>query len=154
MATNHTTNYQLCQWEATDKVLRTDFNQDNQKIDAALAALEQGKGNCLVVSGSYTGTGEYGAGHPNQLTFDFVPLVIFLDISRRHSYNSIPEHYILHRACTSFVAPGTTNGSNTLTWTETSVSWYYTSTDEDGPQRQFNQNGVTYHYLALGTKEG
>lgn len=39
MATNHTTNYQLCQWEATDKVLRTDFNQDNQKIDAALAGL-------------------------------------------------------------------------------------------------------------------
>ena len=39
MATNHTTNYQLCQWEATDKVLRTDFNEDNQKIDAALASL-------------------------------------------------------------------------------------------------------------------
>ena len=38
MATNHTTNYQLCQWEATDKVLRTDFNADNQKIDAALKA--------------------------------------------------------------------------------------------------------------------
>ena len=40
MATNHTTNYQLCQWEATDKVLRTDFNEDNAKIDAALAGLE------------------------------------------------------------------------------------------------------------------
>ena len=39
MATNHTTNYQLCQWEATDKVLRTDFNEDNAKIDAALSAL-------------------------------------------------------------------------------------------------------------------
>ena len=38
MSTNHTTNYDLCQWEATDQVLRTDFNQDNAKIDAALAA--------------------------------------------------------------------------------------------------------------------
>ena len=38
MATNHTTNYQLNQWEATDQVLRTDFNQDNQKIDGALKA--------------------------------------------------------------------------------------------------------------------
>ena len=38
MATNHTTNYQLNQWEATDQVLRTDFNQDNAKLDAALAA--------------------------------------------------------------------------------------------------------------------
>ena len=38
MSTNHTANYDLCQWEATDQVLRTDFNQDNAKIDAALAA--------------------------------------------------------------------------------------------------------------------
>ena len=31
MSTNHTTNYDLCQWEATDQVLRTDFNQDNAR---------------------------------------------------------------------------------------------------------------------------
>lgn len=37
MATNYTTNYQLNQWEPTDQVLRTDFNADNAKIDAALA---------------------------------------------------------------------------------------------------------------------
>lgn len=37
MSTNHTPNYNLCQWEATDQVLRSDFNQDNDKIDAALA---------------------------------------------------------------------------------------------------------------------
>lgn len=36
MASNCTENYGLCQWEATDAVLRTDFNEDNQKIDAAL----------------------------------------------------------------------------------------------------------------------
>ena len=36
MSNNHTTNYNLNQWEATDKVLRTDFNEDNAKIDAAL----------------------------------------------------------------------------------------------------------------------
>lgn len=36
MASNHTENFGLCQWEATDQVLRTEFNEDNQKIDAAL----------------------------------------------------------------------------------------------------------------------
>lgn len=36
MASNHTQHYGLCQWEATDAVLRTDFNEDNTKIDAAL----------------------------------------------------------------------------------------------------------------------
>ena len=39
MATNQTTNYQLNQWEPTDQVLRTDFNADNAKLDAALNAL-------------------------------------------------------------------------------------------------------------------
>ena len=36
MSTNHTPNFNLSQWEETDKVLRTDFNADNAKIDAAL----------------------------------------------------------------------------------------------------------------------
>lgn len=33
---NKTTNYQLSQWDPDDKVLRTDFNTDNARIDAAL----------------------------------------------------------------------------------------------------------------------
>ena len=35
---NRTTNYNLCQFEASDQVQRTDFNEDNAKIDAAIAA--------------------------------------------------------------------------------------------------------------------
>ena len=38
MASGQTANYQLNQWEAEDKVLRTEFNADNAKLDAALAA--------------------------------------------------------------------------------------------------------------------
>lgn len=36
MPSNFTTNFNLSQWEADDKVLRADFNADNAKIDAAL----------------------------------------------------------------------------------------------------------------------
>ena len=36
MAANQTANYDLNQWEPTDQVLRTDFNADNAKLDAAL----------------------------------------------------------------------------------------------------------------------
>lgn len=43
MATNHTEHYGLSQWEATDAVLRTDFNEDNAKIDAELARLQREK---------------------------------------------------------------------------------------------------------------
>ena len=40
MASKYTTNYNLCQWEPSDKVLRTEFNADNAKIDAAIAAVD------------------------------------------------------------------------------------------------------------------
>ena len=43
MASNYTENYGLCQWEATDQVLREEFNQDNTKVDAALSNLEEKK---------------------------------------------------------------------------------------------------------------
>ena len=32
-----TSNYQLNQWEKTDRILMEDFNEDNRKIDEALA---------------------------------------------------------------------------------------------------------------------
>ena len=43
MASNYTEKYKLCQWEETDAVLRTDFNEDNAKIEAALATLAEDK---------------------------------------------------------------------------------------------------------------
>ena len=36
-----TSNYQLNQWEGTDRILRTDFNADNAKIDAAITELRE-----------------------------------------------------------------------------------------------------------------
>ena len=39
MASNYTEHYDLCQWEPTDQVLRTDFNADNAKVDTALKSL-------------------------------------------------------------------------------------------------------------------
>ena len=38
MASNQTERYGLSQWEKSDKVLMEDFNADNAKLDAALAA--------------------------------------------------------------------------------------------------------------------
>ena len=50
-----TQNYGLHQWEAGDNFLRTDFNEDNAKIDAALA------GTLKIVTGQYEGTYAGGA---------------------------------------------------------------------------------------------
>ena len=65
---NHTQNYQLSQWEATDKVQRTDFNADNAKIDAAISKC----GNCRVRVSTYIGDGEQTRTH----TFDRTPVLI------------------------------------------------------------------------------
>ncbi|MEY8404571.1 hypothetical protein AALA54_14775 [Oscillospiraceae bacterium 44-34] len=51
---NRTQNYNLCQWEAADKVQRTDFNEDNRKIEAAILAAR--KAPCCVY-GTYVGNG-------------------------------------------------------------------------------------------------
>lgn len=84
-----TSHFQLNQYEASDRILHGDFNSDNQKIDAALAAA----GNCRVAAGSYTGTGTYGQNNPCSLTFDFKPLLVFLDTGVMDPYNSIPVLY-------------------------------------------------------------
>ena len=87
MASNYTTNYQLNQWEAGDQVLRTEFNQDNQKIDtalaglagqneeleAALAAAVAGAGNCQMELFTYTGTGAKGTSTPTTVQFSHLP---------------------------------------------------------------------------------
>ena len=36
---NYTENYQLNQWEQTDRVLMEDFNADNQRLDSALSTV-------------------------------------------------------------------------------------------------------------------
>ena len=41
MSANQTPNYNLCQWEAEDKVLRAEFNADNAKIDAGIKAVDR-----------------------------------------------------------------------------------------------------------------
>ena len=61
MPTNQTPNLKLSQWEPDDEVLRTDFNTDNAKIDAAVAKCFQ-PDNLPWVMGTYVGTAESSGG--------------------------------------------------------------------------------------------
>ena len=70
MSTNHTPNFNLCQWEANDKVLRSDFNADNQKIDAALKA-------CGFAVGSYNGTNT-SSGGGQDIDVGFQPSLVII----------------------------------------------------------------------------
>ena len=143
---NYTEHYQLHQWEPEDPFLRTDFNEDFKKIDTTL----DGKGNCRIATGSYAGTGEYGNSHPNTIQLPFPAQIVLLDVSTCHNFNSTPEYYFLFRQAANFMPDETSNGSNVLTWSDNSVSWYYTGWNSDGPKYQFNQSGQTYHYILIG----
>ena len=81
MASNHTANFGLNQWAATDPVLREDFNADNASIEEALAEMAaelEGKGNLYFECGSYVGTGEFTSANPNTLTFSKRPLFVLV----------------------------------------------------------------------------
>ena len=58
MSTNKTQHYHLNQWEAEDKVLRAEFNQDNAKLDSAMAQAAQERAELRsaipkIVTGTY-----------------------------------------------------------------------------------------------------
>ena len=54
MASNYTSSYKLNQWAASDRVLRTEFNADNAKIDAALSTLDSGKADASALNSLQT----------------------------------------------------------------------------------------------------
>ena len=161
MFLNPTANYGLSQWEATDRILMEDFNDDNAAIDAALAAHDgdiaaleaavAGKGNCQFSYGTYTGSGTYGTGHPTKLTFPFEPkLVIIQNMAAAATDTSGSSQYgryimFLVRPLTSYYF-NSGSFSASITWSGKTVSWAST----DGAAYQLNVSGNTYLYVALG----
>lgn len=106
-------------------------------------------GLAKIVTGSYTGTGTYGAGAQNSLIFASAPklLVVMLE-----SNTSGGTHggFIAINGVTALRAGGleddVQNASSQLylTWGATSVSWYGTAAIY-----QQNMNGATYRYIAI-----
>ena len=164
MASNYTEHYDLCQWEATDQVQRTEFNADNAKIDAALdalagqvaekadgddlaalsetvaghtAALAQ-KGNCQVYSTAYTGTGTVS----RTFSFPKQPLLVII---------GGPSIYLVAvRGITALLS--TENGeSNNLTgtWSGTALTVAYNGNWGGGDRRACNEDGASYRLIAL-----
>ena len=162
MASNHTTNYNLNQWEATDQVLRTEFNQDNAKIDAALKGLADkdtaleamvsaatgAAGNCEMEFFTYYGTGDYGSGNATQITFSTLPDVFFIvgDMAVVMGRGGVKSGVLIGRDVlvdSSFVS------DISGTWSGNRVS-YVNSLDA---RYQMNTSGKTYWVLGLKRKQ-
>ena len=145
-STNHTEHLNLNQWVGTDPVLMADFNADNAKIDAAIAALPR------CATGSYTGTDTYGSEHPNTLTFDFAPkLVIVLGGECC---------CIFFAGCADGIGIRVGSGGNHLrqsaAWSGNSLSWYAAAAvNGEGSyaiseREQLNEGSTVYRWFAIG----
>ena len=166
MATNQTTNYQLNQWEPTDPVLRTDFNADNAKLDAALKTLENGKagieelealslsvsgnaaqlskkGNCQIWTTTYEGT---GGSNQNRLTLPAQPL--FLCVLNQEG----PEIMFLTYGMDWAYSFGEAPVLNQVYWEEGNLLRWCLM-DSAGPEGQMNTYGDTYLVFALLKKD-
>ena len=173
MSTNHTPNYNLCQWEAEDKVLRTEFNTDNAKIDAAIKAVDRrvdGKASTAslnslkstVDSLSQTVTQHTtaleGKGNCQLHSTTYVGTG-----TKGESYKnalSFPKKpmvvfiigpsgervTLIQGQGIHFASRnGVSGGSMTASWSGNTVRWY----SQSSVQSQFNEDKVSYRVLAL-----
>ena len=150
---NKTANFQLTQWEKTDRIMMEEFNSDNEKIDTALKASADGVaalqtalascGNCKIVYGTYTGTGKYGRENPNKLTFDGKPVLVIVQAQRNTT--NYDFHLRMIRGCGWAVGDrGNYSYTNSVAWGENFVSW-----TNDDAETQFNLQNSVYSYIAL-----
>ena len=146
MSTNHTTNYALCQWLATDQVKRTDFNEDNAKIDAALATIPK------IAAGTYTGNGAASRIIP----LGFTPKLVFLCTQWGETSYYSPGAYFGygglaladHPARLSYSAGGEVTETDMITIV--SSGFQVVCVQARGSNAYSNYNKEVYHYIAIG----
>lgn len=87
-----------------------------------------------IASGTYVGTGTYGTEHPNQIPLEFEPQLVL--ISKDQS-------------TMAWYCGDAVTGARVFTKSANALSWYSGNNAAD----QLNENGVTYSYFAIGSKE-
>lgn len=157
MASNYTENYGLCQWEATDQVLREEFNWDNKKLDSALKNLANQNtslaatdalleialskcGNCQIYTTTYTGQG--GSLAKQSIEFPWLPLVVIIMGSDGYTMITTPEQEKI------FINPSSVYNFPTI-WSGNTLSW---NIDQNGASRM-NGLGILYRVVCLGVAE-
>lgn len=131
---NHTPNYNLSQWEPGDPVQRADFNADNAKIDAALAARPE------AVFGTYVGDGEAS----QHIVLGRRPKAVYVcDARGLSSHNGFSMGGL---ALDGF--PTTHYGLAVLEVTEAGFAVHYAMTN-GGAYIHSNNNRTEYHYAAF-----
>lgn len=159
-----TSKYQFNLVDTTDDFSPTPLNQNAQKTEAALVAMEEsltgqieemegslaslaanvgtaGK-TARIAWGSYTGTGTYGQDTPTVFACDFKPMLVIVGWQ---DYQYSPPLVLVHGvdlAPTEFFQYQAVS----VIWEDRQVKIYST----DAEETQFNKEGHAYRYLILG----
>lgn len=156
----HTPKYALNLIDPSDDFLPDPLNRNMETVETQLqareaaeaaldtkftAAIGAGGKTARIAWGSYVGNDEYGKEHPNVLTFDFKPVLVFVRSADEFNY------HILMRPSQKSASNG--GASAQVTWGERSVSWYYSSEMAAFITYQCNSKDVTYTYTVIGAAE-
>lgn len=159
-----TSKYQFNLVEGSDDFSPAPLNQNAQKTEAALVAMEEsltgqieemegslaslaanvgtaGK-TARIAWGSYTGTGTYGQDTPTVFACDFKPMLVIVGWQ---AYQYSPPLVLVHGvdlAPTEFFQYQAVS----VIWEDRQVKIYST----DAEETQFNKEGHAYRYLILG----
>ena len=144
----YTEHYQLHQWEPEDPFLRTDFNEDLNKVDQALSQLaseKYGEDKKAYVCGSYIGDGGTGM---QDIALSFQPTLLYL-------YNCDPDD----NQYTSVFTVGTQEVQCAFErsggiWLRdgvfyTTPSGFQINGGAFAKGNGFNTEGITYRYIAF-----
>ena len=138
----------------------------NMVPDEALVALKNmidnitpaGIGAAQLSSGTYRGTGKYGSGQKNSLTFGFEPKLLIV-AGLVNGYKSgikvyaAAEVYVEGQSQYGFLAEASSVGSvgGTSARSGKTITWYGNAANATaGPGTQFDISGQTYSYIAFG----
>ena len=128
----------LHQWEASDSFLRTDFNTDFAKIDAAVGG--------LITVGTYTGNAPYGNQTLKQeITLGFQPRMVLVWNMVSSSSNFNVSDWSSSNV--GLALPGHPQKESDSAYTTLEIT--ETGFRAGGFQQYLNSSGVTYAYLAI-----
>ena len=117
-------------------------------LATALATADSGLGK--IVTGSYTGTGGYGANNKKSLTFSAPPKLLVV-MPSRNLLTAQDGGFIALRGISSSRAGGIMDGEQGnwgqlyYTWEGNAVTWYSDASE----YTQQNNSGMTYYYFAI-----
>lgn len=131
-------------FQSTDEFTMDGFNGKiaavNSDVDSEIASALTGFAR--IETGSYVGTGTYGADNPNTLTFGFAPKLVIIN---NGDYQGVCWIY----GTTGMMSMENGNLSIMSSIKDKTLSWYSTSSSSSD-FKQLNISGRTYYYLAIG----